>query len=261
MLYGIYADTDRENVYPSRFADYTDRLAPADVKAARRAIAGKRPGGRSSPPQGQFVVTPRSPNLVLFDLMGTRYIVAGPKARFGSGADGDRFPLLDQLDGIRIYENPAALPRVFLVPRAEVLPTEAVLDRLTAADFDPRASVVLEERPAIPRDGHPTAAGSARIVAYEPHRVAVEASSPAPALLVLTDQHYPGWEATIDGAPAPIHRADYLFRAVALPAGDHRVEFRFVPRSFHRGLALAVAGVVGLILVAIAASRRRRRVR
>jgi uncharacterized membrane protein YfhO len=50
-------------------------------------------------------------------------------------------------------------------------------------------------------------------------------------LLVLHDLYYPGWVVEIDGTAAPILRAGLLFRAVAVPAGSHRVTFRFEPFS------------------------------
>ena len=68
-------------------------------------------------------------------------------------------------------------------------------------------------------------------MSYEPTRVEVEADSPAGGWVVLHDVWYPWWRATVDGAPAPILKANVLFRAVAVPAGKHRVSFTFHPFS------------------------------
>ena len=82
----------------------------------------------------------------------------------------------------------------------------------------------------------------------------VAARVTAPALLVLSDSFFPGWEALVDGTRAPIVCADYAFRGVALAAGEHRVEFRYRPRSFRAGVALAAGGLV----LALGAALRRR---
>ena len=50
-------------------------------------------------------------------------------------------------------------------------------------------------------------------------------------MLVLTDNAYPGWKAKVDGKDAPVERVDYIFRGVRVPAGAHRVEFRFEPAT------------------------------
>jgi hypothetical protein len=68
-------------------------------------------------------------------------------------------------------------------------------------------------------------------------------------MLVLCDTHYPGWKATVDGASVYIYKANVFFRAVAVPAGDHVVEFRYQPDSLYCGLVLAaLALVAGLIM-------------
>src|SRR5262249_42711646 len=73
--------------------------------------------------------------------------------------------------------------------------------------------------------------------------------------LVLTDVWYPGWTCTIDGQPAPLHRANFLFRAVAIPAGEHEVVFTFAPVSYRWGQRITMAAlalVVGLVFLALA---------
>jgi len=85
--------------------------------------------------------------------------------------------------------------------------------------------------------------------------IAVAASRPA--LLVVTDLDYPGWQATVDGLPAPIYRANYLFRAVPVPPGAHTVVMRFDPLSVRVGLAASLLTLLGA-LVLLRAWRPRR---
>ena len=89
--------------------------------------------------------------------------------------------------------------------------------------------------------------------------VAVDVDTPGPALLRLADLWYPDWVARVDGRPAAVLRADYLLRAVPVPAGRHRVEFRFESPAMRRGLQLSIASLVAILaLFAIAWATRRR---
>jgi len=72
-------------------------------------------------------------------------------------------------------------------------------------------------------------AGRARIVGWRPDRIEIETDSELGGMLALHDVYYPGWIAEIDGVRAPILRADVLFRGLEVPAGRHRVVFRFAP--------------------------------
>ena len=78
-------------------------------------------------------------------------------------------------------------------------------------------------------------------------RVRTRAASPA--LLVTSDAWYPGWTATVDGAPADVVRADYSLRSVRVPAGEHDVRFAYVPRAFYAGAAISLAALVALAAV------------
>ena len=106
-----------------------------------------------------------------------------------------------------------------------------------------------------------TPPGTATILEYEPERVSIAADMKRGGIVVLRDVFHPGWRAELDGEEVPILRADYVFRAVRVPAGLHRVEFAFRPRSFFVGAR--VSGVSwGLVLLAglgaaIRAGRRR----
>jgi hypothetical protein len=99
---------------------------------------------------------------------------------------------------------------------------------------------------------------AARIVVRDPDRVVVE-SPPGPAgLLVLADPPYPGWSVTVDGKPATERIQHGLFRAVDLPAGRHRVEWRFEPASVKHGLIISLATLVAALAYAVRARRRER---
>jgi uncharacterized membrane protein YfhO len=69
-----------------------------------------------------------------------------------------------------------------------------------------------------------------------------------PALLVLADNMYEGWEATIDGEAAPIHLTNHTFRGVVVPAGDHQVEFVFSPRDLYLGLYIYIGSFAALAM-------------
>ena len=84
---------------------------------------------------------------------------------------------------------------------------------------------------------------------YAPERVTVEVETGAPGYLVLGDAWYPGWRATVDGAPAPIERANLLFRAVPVPAGTHTVQFTYRPLSVTAGATISAAALLALFVV------------
>jgi uncharacterized membrane protein YfhO len=75
---------------------------------------------------------------------------------------------------------------------------------------------------------------------------------------VLADTFYPGWQATLDGKPVEILRADHAFRAVAFPPGEHRVTFRYVPLSFRAGATISFLTLAAVIGVLVVLSLRRR---
>jgi Bacterial membrane protein YfhO len=150
-----------------------------------------------------------------------------PVERIDSSLKPGDLTLVARTADAYVYENPLALPRVFLVDawqRADF--AELIRDGWPAVD--PRRIVLLEQGPGMQLQlGEPR--GAARILSYSNTEVTVETDSSSAALLLLTDVWHPWWRAEVDGAPVEILRADVLFRAVAVPPGRHVVRFSFHP--------------------------------
>jgi hypothetical protein len=167
----------------------------------------------------------------------------------------EKYRTVFQADGVRIDENRAAYPRAFVVRDArQVGNAQEGLELLVDGPLRPRQEVVLEQAQlkgdAFPqnessasvvaeREDPGVTSGQATIVDSSDDLLAVQASAPYGGYLVITDAYYPGWMATVDGEEAEILRADYLFRAVPLPPGDHLVQLRYQPASFETGSTIA----------------------
>jgi hypothetical protein len=120
--------------------------------------------------------------------------------------------------------------------------------RIASGRVDLTREVLLDRRPDPdpgPGESHPMLL--ARLAEDLPERVVAEVTASSAGILVLTDLAYPGWVAEEDGRRLPLLRADGYFRAVALPAGTHRVEFRYRPLSWTIGVALSAIAAVVLV--------------
>jgi hypothetical protein len=136
------------------------------------------------------------------------------------------------------------MPGAFLVGCASQ-PTE-VWEAMVA--LDPRKAAIVEGGdPGVPDCDDGEDAGEAEIIEETPQRIVVRTSAEQPALLVQTDSYYPGWQATIDGVPAALLRADLLFRGVAVPAGEHTVELTYRPKKVLAALWIAPLALLSLL--------------
>ncbi len=202
---------------------------------------------------------------------------AGP-----GGAEKARAFFMDE--DFQVVRNLDAYPRAWVVHGARFKPPIAGLTRETRQDFmeeilygddpfwhdarrirlDPKQVAWIEsDDPSafagyLP-DSPPLAGETVRYRAIEPQRVELEVTMARPGLVILADVYYPGWTLTIDGADAPIFRANRVMRGAAVKAGTHRLVYTYRPRSFRVGLVASAFGLVGLVgLVGWSARRGRR---
>jgi hypothetical protein len=168
----------------------------------------------------------RSP---MADLFGVRFILTGvPVERIDPTLHPGDLEMIARTADAFVYVNPRALPRVMFLPDYRVVDFDELIRSGWPAAIDPRRTLLLEHAPPHPPAG-PTGEGTARIVNYRNTEVTVDVESDTGGFLLLTDAWHPWWRAEVDGVPAPILKADVLFRAVQVPPGRHRVRFTFHP--------------------------------
>lgn len=158
---------------------------------------------------------------------------------------------LKTLDGIEVYRDSRAIPRVFLAGTAErVSGLEDFTQRLCQMGSESILATVLVECPpetVLPRNSD-TNVGNAHILSYRSTRVTVETNARVPSVLVLSDTCYPGWKARVDSLPVEIFPAYHAFRAVLIPAGTHQVVFEYRPLSFRLGMAISIVTLCVLLV-------------
>jgi hypothetical protein len=195
-----------------------------------------------------------------FDLLNVKYVLTHDSAPPLAGYD-----LLYTAEGIALYENKAAMPRAFFVHNAMEVPnSDESLRALQASTFDPHTTSVIETGiQAITAFSNSNTQSpilaAAKIVEDKRNRVAIETDSDRDGLLVLSDNFYHGWQASVDGARIEVLRANHTMRAVRVPAGHHMVSFVFAPATFFASLyvsiAIATITLVTIIVLSLKSTR------
>ena len=161
---------------------------------------------------------------------------------------------------LALFRNPVqAKPRAYLSQRPERAsqPVDPIA-LIARADFlNGEVDVIETSDATLPG---PARAGTAAIERYRPEDVQVRVDTPQPAVLVLLDSFDQGWTATLEsGHKLPILRANALFRAVVVPAGNHLVTFRYETPLLRAGALASLAGVAICLVMMVRARRQARR--
>jgi uncharacterized membrane protein YfhO len=117
---------------------------------------------------------------------------------------------------------------------------DSVLSFMKSAEFDPQHIVLLEEDPEVPHAEGVAGESTVDIVQYGPNRIEIEVSSAQNGFLVLSENFFPRWHASLDGISSKVYLANYAFRAISVPAGKHMVVFEYKDASFTIGKVLSI---------------------
>lgn len=204
----------------------------------------------------------------MFDLLGVRYLIY--KDSLGTGPpswSGNQYRLVYHGDGVKVYENTRLAPRAFVAPVVHrVADEKGALRYLKGGESvhfpdgsvqvngkDPRVEAVVESGSAVPggTSGCAEQSNSARIVHYTSDTVELDVNSQCGGMLVLSDEYYPGWKATVNGKDSTVYPTDVALRGVAVPVGHSQVVFRYQPSSFRFGLVAFAAAVIALLVLLV----------
>lgn len=181
----------------------------------------------------------------LFDLLNVKYVLTNyPATKISSILDQRKFKPVSKLEQYTVYENVRVLPRCFLVGRYKMCQSFGELSGvMRSVSFVPAQEVVLladdltgegsknslESLKALKDDV--SASDTVNLLNYGQNEIDISARCQSDRLLFLGDIYYPGWTAYIDGVETKISRADYLFRAILVKKGDHKIQFKYWPYS------------------------------
>ncbi len=197
-----------------------------------------------------FIHSRNDPTARTFDLLNAGYLVTTAQQAFPDTPESPR--LLHEESGVWIYERPSALPRAWVTTRTEVLDDARILTRIHEADFDPRTTALVATPTACASSGKP---GQAEVIRDDGNRIAARVQGGG-GLLVFSEVDYPGWRAFVDGNAVPLVRADYVLRALCVPAGDREVTLVYDPPLLKAGALISGLTVLLLVSLTLAEAKR-----
>lgn len=145
-------------------------------------------------------------------------------------------------------------PAAWVAPIIVKAPAAAILSGVLDSRFDPKRAALFDDTASVQGVSVTTLPPQSPIVTrtapIEAGRIVVDLDRPAEHgnALVVSENFYPGWQATVDGKPAPVGRADYTLIGVPLPVGARHVELTYSERAYARGKTLTL---IALVLTAL----------
>jgi hypothetical protein len=223
-------------------------------------IAALNSGMSGATPTGRYGMVDNDTSHLL-DMVNTKYYLTlkrdrkndpNPEGEIPDRFKTDRFELAFEDKTTVVLRSKSALSRAFMVYDWEIL-TEgnSILDQLLDEDFPMNSKIIVEDSIPFKQlvSNGPDISSEVEYLKYDEQESLIEVETERDGLLFVSDAHFPGWKAFIDGVETKIYRANFAFRAVAVPSGVHRVRFIYRPESLFNGLKISGASMLLLFLL------------
>ena len=198
---------------------------------------------------------PSKAALTALRMMNVRYHVADP----GTPLPDPAMRTLYDGGDARIFEDPEALPRAYVVPSVRTERYRAALDAIADEKLDPRLEALVSPEATARPPTRPGTPRPARVDSPAPDEVRVNVPAGPAGWLVLANAYSPHWTAEIDGHDAEVRPTNFAAMGVGLGPGAHVVTFRLERGSFWTGAAITGLGLVAIVLLWLDVPARVRR--
>jgi hypothetical protein len=185
-------------------------------------------------------------NPLLLTLGGVKYVISETPMQ------DTNFVLAFKGTGGNVYKNKAFNSKSYFVDEYKVEKDINILNNIRDMNFDPEKIAFLEKDPGVKID-RPDSTAAVKLIKSDIHNLEYEVNASGNNLLVFSEIYLPfGWKAFVDGKEADIHKTNYILRSLVIPAGKHKIEFRYVPDTYFTGKSISIGANVFLALILIA---------
>jgi hypothetical protein len=194
----------------------------------------------------------------ILEMLGTKYILD----KKNSDSSDRNFPvdeyLINYEDDIwRVFKDIKAADRIFFAKKVNFYSNPKDFEnKFFSKDFNLKTDILTENNSfSTDEVSQIGSKGTLQLLQYSPNQVIIKTKSDGKQVLFISDSYYPGWKASIDNKQAKIIKANYAFRAIAIPKGEHEIKMIYSPDSFKIGLLVSLSSFALLLILCILYSR------